>query len=373
MWTGAFGFAPALLVTRPRAQVRGSWALLHPGVPGTHARTGARTPLRARRCRLSPQTLLSSAAYHTQNHPWVAERCAAGIISLSLSLARHAAYADGCAQGREGRWRPPRKPDCWTGVFNATAESNYCFQFFGSFGAESKQAAAQRRAAAGGPVQSEDCLYLDVFSTNLPGRRTCARTHAPCGGGGAQLQIQRTGRRVCAVEEAGRHAASCVHMDLRRLTRGGQHHHVYAAASRVQAHPRVRGARRADGPIQQMTWLGDVLVLAMNYRLSVLGFLTAQVGSHDARGAQGDSMRDLQVAQELIPGDPRGTSGNYGLLDQQLAMEWAKVRKGCFCRRATDSERGCTHRRTLRRLVSAPRDCRFAATLTCRQAVTPTA
>eukprot|EP00929_Paragymnodinium_shiwhaense_P050685 TRINITY_DN25528_c0_g1_i4.p1 TRINITY_DN25528_c0_g1~~TRINITY_DN25528_c0_g1_i4.p1 ORF type:complete len:433 (+),score=70.75 TRINITY_DN25528_c0_g1_i4:1010-2308(+) len=63
------------------------------------------------------------------------------------------------------------------------------------------------------------------------------------------------------------------------------------------------GSVASYGPIENMARHGDVVLVAMNYRLNVFGYL---------------------ALEELSAVDPRGISGNYGLTDQQLALRWVR-------------------------------------------------
>ena len=67
------------------------------------------------------------------------------------------------------------------------------------------------------------------------------------------------------------------------------------------------GARIYDG--QLMAERGSVVLVTIQYRIGALGFL-------------------VHPALEQI--NPRGTSGNYGLLDQMLAMKWVRENIGAF-------------------------------------------
>jgi para-nitrobenzyl esterase len=54
---------------------------------------------------------------------------------------------------------------------------------------------------------------------------------------------------------------------------------------------------------------GPVVCVSVNYRLNVFGFL---------------------ATQELSEADPRKVSGNYGFMDQQLALRWVQTNIGAF-------------------------------------------
>lgn len=56
------------------------------------------------------------------------------------------------------RWTPPTKPAPWTGVYNATAFGDQCPQSL---------SLNQSIWTTGHSAMSEDCLYLNVWTTNL--------------------------------------------------------------------------------------------------------------------------------------------------------------------------------------------------------------
>jgi carboxylesterase type B len=54
---------------------------------------------------------------------------------------------------------------------------------------------------------------------------------------------------------------------------------------------------------------GDVIVVAVSYRLTVIGFI---------------------ALDGLSSEDPRGSSGNYGITDQQQALQWVQKNAAAF-------------------------------------------
>ncbi|EOD32698.1 hypothetical protein EMIHUDRAFT_230480 [Emiliania huxleyi CCMP1516] len=71
------------------------------------------------------------------------------------------------------------------------------------------------------------------------------------------------------------------------------------------------GSVASYGPIENLVSgsEGRAMLVVMNYRLGALGFA---------------------ALKELSDADPRGTSGNLGLLDQQLAMRWVAANAAAF-------------------------------------------
>jgi carboxylesterase type B len=65
----------------------------------------------------------------------------------------------------------------------------------------------------------------------------------------------------------------------------------------------VSGYAEWYGNLQTLALGGQVLLISINYRLGAFGFL-----AHPVLGEV----------------DPRGVSGNYGILDQQLALQWVQ-------------------------------------------------
>jgi len=57
------------------------------------------------------------------------------------------------------------------------------------------------------------------------------------------------------------------------------------------------------GSLQNLIGFEECIIVTFNYRLNVFGFMSLE---------------------ELSSADPRGTSGNYGILDQQLALQWVQ-------------------------------------------------
>jgi para-nitrobenzyl esterase len=156
------------------------------------------------------------------------------------------------------RWRPPEvESACWPGVREAI-----------SFGAKCPQIDQQQGQAfdAGAPVEgSEDCLTVNVFTPAGVGRDAGLPVMAFIHGGG------NTGG---SASEAAGNVANVVLYDGTAL------------------------AQR-----------GNVIVVTMQYRLGVLGYLTMPV-----LDAESDA----------------GVSGNYGLQDQQAALKWVQRNVATF-------------------------------------------
>lgn len=142
------------------------------------------------------------------------------------------------------RWRPATPAKCWSGTLNATQQPHMCMQM--------------KVEAPVNQTQSEDCLYLNVWSTGQP-------------------------RRV------GQSAAGKAPVLV----------WIYGGDSNF-------GSTESYGPLE--TILGqegapDMVLVAIQYRLAGLGWL---------------------ALRELTAGDPRGTSGNYGVTDCQMALRWVQ-------------------------------------------------
>ncbi len=143
------------------------------------------------------------------------------------------------------RWRPPAPPEPWTGI-------RECDRFT----AIAPQTPGFVESSLGGEPDemSEDCLSLNVWTPGLD-----------------------NGRRPVMVWV---HGGSFV--------RGSGASHLY------------RGGRLAEE--------GDVVVVTINYRLGLLGFL-----AHPALDEPG---------QTWLDGQPWSGSGNWGLADQVAALWW---------------------------------------------------
>ncbi|MEZ4215391.1 MAG: carboxylesterase family protein [Myxococcota bacterium] len=142
----------------------------------------------------------------------------------------------------ELRWRAPRPPASWTGVREAVASASECVQY--------------DPADPDDVIGSEDCLYLDVYAPRL------ARDAVPTGD--ARLPV------MVWIHGGGNSIGGAAMYDAARL-----------AAE------------------------GDVVVVAIQYRLGVLGWL-----SHPALRAGAAT--------------PDDASGNYGTLDAIRALEWVR-------------------------------------------------
>jgi para-nitrobenzyl esterase len=136
------------------------------------------------------------------------------------------------------RWQPPAAAPRWHGLRDATAFAPHCAQAASPFGVAS---------------QSEDCLYLNVFT---PTRQTDAKNDAK---------------------------------------------HSGLAPVMVWIHPGAFLYGEGDDYDARDLVKRGVVVVTLNYRLGALGFM-----SHSALTAES------------------GSSGNYGLQDQQAALRWVQ-------------------------------------------------
>lgn len=143
------------------------------------------------------------------------------------------------------RWKPPQSRARWTTPRDATRLANHCAQSSSPF------------EAGGIATNTEDCLYLNVFT---PG-----------------------------------------HID-----RGVPHRH----AVMVWIHGGGLSTGQSDTYIPtRLVEQGDVIVVTINYRLGILGFL-----GHPALTAE----------------SPDHVSSNYGLMDQQFALTWVQRNIAAF-------------------------------------------
>jgi len=166
------------------------------------------------------------------------------------------------------RWRAPHPALGWTGVRDGTVFGAECFQarsgsseflndLLNGMGLNAVQRHLASVALQSGPapVESEDCLFLNVRSANV---------------GGDNLQ------------------------PVMVWIHGGSHQTGAGSQSIYQANQLVENG---------------VVLVTINYRLGVFGYI-----AHPALSAD----------------DPRGVSGNYGLLDQVASLAWIRDNIAAF-------------------------------------------
>jgi para-nitrobenzyl esterase len=145
------------------------------------------------------------------------------------------------------RWMPPQPHAGWSGVFNATEFGSHC---------------AQTAHVVGTPSSSEDCLFLNVY---VPTRSDNGKS----GTNSTAIQPEAPGSAVMVWIHGGAFTAG----------------------------------ESDDFDASGLASTGNVVVVTINYRLGILGFL-----AHPALTAE----------------SPDRASGNYGILDQQLALNWVR-------------------------------------------------
>jgi para-nitrobenzyl esterase len=147
------------------------------------------------------------------------------------------------------RWKPPQPHASWSGVLSTTNFGSHC---------------AQTARVVGVSSSSEDCLFLNVYVPN-------DKENGEAQGGGAEAQG--------SADLRGRAVMVWIH--------GGD----------------FTAGESDDFDASVLASKGNVIVVTINYRLGVFGFL-----AHSALTAE----------------SPNHTSGNYGILDQQLALKWVQ-------------------------------------------------
>ena len=144
------------------------------------------------------------------------------------------------------RWKPPQPHASWSGVLNATKFGSHC---------------AQTARVVGVSSSTEDCLFLNVYVPNDAGNG-----QAQIGSPAAQGSTDLRGRAVMVWIHGGDFTAG----------------------------------ESDDFDASRLAGIGGVIVVTINYRLGVFGFL-----AHPALTAE----------------SPNHASGNYGILDQQSALK----------------------------------------------------
>jgi para-nitrobenzyl esterase len=162
-----------------------------------------------------------------------------GVETRAMNIFRGIPYA--AAPVGNLRWAPPQPPARWHRPLDATQFANHCPQAAGPFGLAS---------------DTEDCLFLNVYSPNDEHGR-----------------FER--------DEHGRHKSPVM----------------------VWIHGGALVVGESDDYDPTDLVNQGVIVVTINYRLGVLGFL-----SHPALTAE----------------SPNLASGNYGFMDQQAAISWVR-------------------------------------------------
>jgi len=162
-----------------------------------------------------------------------------GLIEKDVELYRSIPFA--APPTGENRWRRPQPPQNWKGEHYAALERKVCPQGF------------ELLYTLDPRSESEDCLYLDVYTPRNP------KTKGPLA---VMFWIYGGGYRFGDKNEFG----------------------FYNAQKIVSEH--------------------EVVVVSINYRLDVFGFLGHSV-----------------LAEE----DDDGMTGNYGIMDQIFALEWVRT------------------------------------------------
>jgi para-nitrobenzyl esterase len=160
------------------------------------------------------------------------------------------------------RWRAPVAPDSWNGTIELTDWAPICAQFM-----------------KGMMQGEEDCLYINVWATNIPNSSVFDEDNAE--DSFAEARANATMARARAL----RPVMVWIH--------GGG----FEEGS-VQTY-------NGSNLMEQLG--GSIVYVSTPYRLGPFGFLGSE------------ALRKRTV------GEFGGTTGNYGMLDQRMALEWVKA------------------------------------------------
>ncbi|CAK0857900.1 unnamed protein product, partial [Prorocentrum cordatum] len=128
---------------------------------------------------------------------------------------------------------------------------------------------------------------------------------AECWPAGRALDAAADGPSCYQGGEGGRESEDCLYLNVFAPPQSLSGRRAAALPVLVFIHGGCNtvGSVSSYGPIENIVAGGELILVAMNYRLNVFGFL---------------------ALAELSAADPRGASGNYAILDQQLALRWVR-------------------------------------------------
>ena len=153
------------------------------------------------------------------------------------------------------RWQPPAPAPCWNGTFNGAVPGNRCLWMVNEPGCLSNR------------PKSEDCL----------------------------VRLEHSSIAIFSLVKQN------LDVYTRFLPNSVKKAALVPVVFWIYGGSLIIGDTEMYARIQSFALAGDVVLVAVNYRLASLGFL-----AHPA----------------LSYADIRGVSGNYGIMDQQLALTW---------------------------------------------------
>jgi len=170
------------------------------------------------------------------------------------------------------RWAAPRDPTCWQGTYNATAFKDYCIQQTDSLG-------------------SEDCLYLHIYVPEELAQKNAERQlHLQQQRRAVELQSANSTRTRPAIQALPTRGAPIMFY----IHGGGL---MFGSGNFEPLAPFAAHARSAGGE--------SVIVVSINYRLNIFGFL---------------ALRELSE----VAGAQSVPAANFGIMDQQAALKWVQ-------------------------------------------------